>query len=77
MYEWLDPRHVLELQEARQVLEGAPQPCSARGQHAQAVHQAVLALDKHTVSVDRVVNIDETSCRLLLVNQIGWGRRGV
>ena len=33
--------------------------------------------DKHAVSADRVVNIDETSCRLLLVNQIGWGRRGV
>ena len=26
VFEWLDPRHVLELQEARQVLEGAPQP---------------------------------------------------
>ena len=26
VYEWLDPRHALELQEARQVLEGAPQP---------------------------------------------------
>ena len=25
----------------------------------------------------RVVNIDETSCRLLPVHQIGWGRRGV
>ena len=25
------------------MLEGAPQPCSARGQHAPAVHQAVLA----------------------------------
>ena len=35
--------HVLELQKARQVLEGAPQPCSARGQHAPAVHHAVLA----------------------------------
>ena len=34
-------------------------------------------MDKHAVSADRVVNIDETSCRLLLVNQIGWGRRGV
>ena len=36
-------RHAPELQEARQVLEGAPQPCFARGQHAPAVHQAVLA----------------------------------
>ena len=35
--------HAFELQEARQALEGAPQPCSARGQHAPAVHQAVLA----------------------------------
>ena len=35
--------HALELREARQVLERAPQPCSARGQHAPAVHQAVLA----------------------------------
>ena len=37
------PRHALEPQEARQVLEGAPQPCSARGQHSPALHQAVLA----------------------------------
>ena len=29
------------------------------------------------VSADRTVNIDETSCRLLPVLQIGWGRRGV
>ena len=43
VYEWLDSRHALELQEARQVLEGAPRPCSARGQHAPAVHQVVLA----------------------------------
>ena len=34
-------------------------------------------MNKHTVSADRVVNIDETSCRLLPVHQIGWGRRGV
>ena len=34
-------------------------------------------MDKHAVSADRVVNIDETSCRLLPVRQIGWGRRGV
>ena len=34
-------------------------------------------MDKHAASADRVVNIDETSCRLLLVHQIGWGRRGV
>ena len=34
-------------------------------------------VDKHAVSADRVVNIDETSCRILPVHQIGWGRRGV
>ena len=33
-------------------------------------------MDKHAVSADRVVNIDETSCRLLPVHQTGWGRRG-
>ena len=31
----------------------------------------------HAVSADRVVNIDETSCRLFPVHHIGWGRRGV
>ena len=34
-------------------------------------------MDKHAVRADRVVNIDETSCRLLPVHQTGWGRRGV
>ena len=34
-------------------------------------------MDKHAVSTDRVVNIDETSCQLLQVHQTGWGRRGV
>ena len=33
-------------------------------------------MEKHAVSADRVVNIDETSCRLLPVHQTGWGRRG-
>ena len=33
-------------------------------------------MDKHAVGADRVVNIDETSCRLLPVHQTGWGRRG-
>ena len=33
-------------------------------------------MDKHAASADRVVNIDETSCRLLPVHQTGWGRRG-
>ena len=31
----------------------------------------------HAVSADRVVNVDDTSFRLLLVHQTGWGRRGV
>ena len=34
-------------------------------------------MDKHAVSTDRVVNINETSCRLLPVHRIGWRRRGV
>ena len=34
-------------------------------------------MDKHAVSAYRVVNIDETSSRLLPVHHIGWGRRGV
>ena len=34
-------------------------------------------MDKHAASADLVVNIDEMSCRLLPVHQIGWGRRGV
>ena len=34
-------------------------------------------MDKHAVGADRVVNIDETSCRLLPVHQTGWSRRGV
>ena len=34
-------------------------------------------MSTHAISADRVVNIDEMSCRLLPVHQIGWGRRGV
>ena len=34
-------------------------------------------MDTHAVGADRVVNIDETSCRLLPVHQTGWGHRGV
>ena len=33
-------------------------------------------METHAVNADRVVNIDEMSCRLLLVHQIGWGRCG-
>ena len=34
-------------------------------------------MDKHGVSAHRVVNNDETSCRLLPVHRIGWCRRCV
>ena len=34
-------------------------------------------MEKHAVSADRVVNVDETSCRLLPMHQTGWGRLGV
>ena len=44
-------------------------------QHANT-HRLFIKLcwlvDKHAVSADRVVNIDETSCRLLPVHQTGW-----
>ena len=33
--------------------------------------------NKYAVSAHRVINIDETSCRLLPVHTIKWGRRGV
>ena len=53
----------------------------SRGQHHANTHHLFIKLcwlmDKHAVSADRVVNIDETSCRLLPVHQIGWGRRAV
>ena len=49
-------------------------------QHANT-HQLFIKLcwllSTHAVSADRVVNIDETFCRLLPGHQIGWGRRGV
>ena len=34
-------------------------------------------MNNHAVSADRVVNIDETSGRLLPVQTVGWGRHGV
>ena len=53
---------------------------SCEQQHANT-HRLFIKLcwlvDKHAVNTDRVVNIDETSCRFLLVHQIGWGRRDV
>ena len=70
------PRHALEPQEARQVLEGAPQPCSARANTHRLFIKLCWLMDTHAVGADRVVNIDETSCRLLPVHQIGWGCHG-
>ena len=53
---------------------------SPEQQHANA-HRMFVKLcwlmDTHAVGADRVVNIDETSCRLLPVHQTGWSRRGV
>ena len=52
---------------------------SPEQQHANT-HRLFIKLcwlmDKHAVGADRVVNIDETSCRLLPVHQTGLGRRG-
>ena len=33
-------------------------------------------MDKHAISAERVITIDETSFRLFPVQTIGWGRRG-
>ena len=53
---------------------------SPEQQHANT-HRLFIKLcwlmEKHAIGADRVVNIDETSCRLLPVHQTGWGRRGV
>ena len=52
---------------------------SPEQQHANT-HRLFIKLcwlmEKHVVGADRVVNIDETSCRLLPVHQTGWGHRG-
>ena len=54
--------YALHLQEARQVRERAP--------HTHWLFIKLLWLmDKHAASADRVVNIDETSCRLLPVHE--------
>ena len=55
-------------QKARQVRE--------RSRHRLFIKLCRL-MSTHAVSADRVVNIDDTSCRLLSVYYIGWGRRGV
>ena len=54
---------------------------SPEQQHANT-HRVFIKLcwlmSTHGVTADRVVNVDETSCcRLLLLQQLGWGRRGV
>ena len=52
---------------------------SPEQQHT-CIHRLFIKLcwlmEKHAVSAVRVVNIDETSCHLLLVRQTGWGRHG-
>ena len=63
---------LFELQEACQVRDRAPQPCSAARQHAPAVHQAVLA-DEHARCQRRPRRGHRRD--LLPVHQIGWGRR--
>ena len=52
---------------------------SPEQQHANT-HPLFIKLwlvDKHAVSADCVVNIDETSCPFLPVHHIAWGRHGV
>ena len=49
---------------------------SPEQQHANT-HRLCWLVDKDAVCADRVVNIHETSCRLLPVHQIAWGRRSV
>ena len=46
---------------------------SPEQQHANT-HRLCWLVDKDAVCADRVVNIHETSCRLLPVHQIAWGR---
>ena len=93
LHEWLDAEGLDVRREwwVRRLLHGMrlsykkPAKCvkdlhSPEQQHANT-HRLLIKLcwlvDKHAVSAGRVVNIDETSCRLLPVHQIGWGRRGV
>ena len=51
--------HAAELQEARHEHQGSPQPCDAGRHRASTVPEIVLAQNKHAVSADRVINIDE------------------
>ena len=49
---------------------------SPEQQHANTHRLFVMLcwlMSTHAVSADRVLNIDDTSCRLLPVHQIGWG----
>ena len=50
---------------------------SPEQQHDNTHLKLCWPMDKHAVSGNRVVDIDETSSRLLPVHLIGWGRRGV
>ena len=53
---------------------------SLEQQHANRHGQFIklcLLMSGRAVSADCLVNIDETSCRLLPLHQIGMGRRGV
>ena len=55
--------------------------CAALSSSTHNTHRLFIKLcwlmDKHAVSADRVVNIDDTSCRFLWVHQTGWGHSGV
>ena len=67
VHEWLDSEELKELHS----------PALQEANTHRLFIKLCWLMDKHAVSADRVVNIDETSCRLLPVHQIGWGRRGV
>ena len=85
VHDWLDAQG-LDVRPGKwwvnQLLHGMqPAKCvkelhSPEQQHANT-HGLFIGLcwlmDKHTVSADRVVNIDETSCGLLPVHRVGWG----
>ena len=55
-----------------QVLERAHSPALQEANTHRLFIKLCWLMDKHAVSADRAVNIDETSCRLLPVHQIGW-----
>ena len=69
--------HALELQEARQVVKEVHSHEQQHSNTQRLFIKLCWLMSTHAVSADRVVNIDETSCRLLPVHQFGWSRRGV